>query len=187
MDCALEWLNNEHQSNRHLLALTMIKQLARNSPIIFYQKMDKFIDNIWLKLKSDKYHIRIAAYRALKESLKLLYQKESSDKMRWYEKLYSNISEYISNNNGNNGNGVMTMNSNNNNINELSKVNGDEVHGMLLIIMSLIKAGDKFARDHCSEMMKFTLECKDIKDKYIRSSVISIKYIVIFLIYFIFI
>lgn len=160
VDCALDWLNNEHQSNRHLLALTMIKQLAQNSPIIFYQKMQKFIDNIWLKLKSDKYHIRQAAYEALKEVLKLLYQKESSDKNNWYEKLYNNISDYISNE-------VMISS-------EISKVNPEEIHGMLLIITGLVKAGDKFARERCNEMMKFTLECKDIKDKYIRNSVISI-------------
>lgn len=159
VDNALDWLTNDHQSNRHLLALSMIKQLARNSPIIFYQKMQKFIDIIWFKLKSDKVVIRLAAYQALKEVLKILYQKESTEKTNWYQSLYNNITPYMSNEQINP---------------EISKAKPEEIHGMLLIITGLVKAGDKFARDHFTEMMNFSLQCKDIKEKHIKSSVISI-------------
>eukprot|EP01132_Coremiostelium_polycephalum_P005602 gene5602-6970_t len=148
---ALEWLSGERFEARRHAAVLVLKELAQNSPTLFYVHAGSFVDSIWVALKDTKVAIREGAVEALRACLELIAERESRLRLQWYQKIYDEAQKAF-------------------------KQNGspEAIHGSLITLGELLRnTGDfmvnKF-KDVCETIMKY----KDHRDKLVKKTVITL-------------
>jgi len=88
MQRALEWLQGERHEGKRWASCLVLKELAVNSPTLFYGYVPSFVDLIWIALRDVKPSIREAAVQALGAALELISQRESRFRLQWYQKIF---------------------------------------------------------------------------------------------------
>ena len=74
MKNALEWMQGDRQ--RYAASL-ILKELALNSPVLFYSHVPTFLDVIWTALRDSKSNYRECAAETLGACLQLISERES--------------------------------------------------------------------------------------------------------------
>eukprot|EP01119_Soliformovum_irregulare_P018378 TRINITY_DN5612_c0_g1_i1.p1 TRINITY_DN5612_c0_g1~~TRINITY_DN5612_c0_g1_i1.p1 ORF type:complete len:292 (-),score=57.16 TRINITY_DN5612_c0_g1_i1:307-1182(-) len=88
MERALEWMQGERQEAKRHAACLMLKELAVNAPTLFFGKVGRFTDHIWVALRDPKSAIRDCAAEALGACLKIVSEREPRLRVQWYQKIY---------------------------------------------------------------------------------------------------
>ena len=69
---ALEWLSSDrHESRRHA-AVLVLRELAKNSPTLFYAYVPQVLELIWTALRDPKVTIRESAAECLSSCLEII-------------------------------------------------------------------------------------------------------------------
>lgn len=94
---SLEWLSTTDKTdeNRRYSATLVIKELSSATPTLLYAYVPQVIDLIWNVLWDSKLVIRNAAADALRETLGLINQRESSRRKTWYSAIFGQIQKGI--------------------------------------------------------------------------------------------
>ena len=74
------------EARRHA-AVLVLKELMQNAPTLLYAFVPQVIDLIWVALRDVKVQIREAAGEALNACLDIIFQRESSFRIQWYNKV----------------------------------------------------------------------------------------------------
>ena len=92
---ALEWLQSDRFENRRLAAVLVLKELAENAPTLFYVHVHTFFTHIWAALRDPDVEIRVCATDALSACLRLIMDRESRLRIRWYYNIYETAQEAL--------------------------------------------------------------------------------------------
>lgn len=156
IESALEKINTKKNNNsiKKLIAVLNLKQLANKVPVLFQAHVNKFLKYIINAIhdkKSDK--IRIAAAKALREVLFLVYQRPTTNKQReeCFRKVYSILRKGINN-----------------------ARSGSAVHGSLLAGAELLELSKEFIMADYFNITDAILSFKYHRDPLVRQTVISL-------------
>ncbi|KAG8529931.1 uncharacterized protein KY384_005412 [Bacidia gigantensis] len=147
---ALEWLQTDRQENRRFAAVLIIRELARNSPTLFYSFVPQVFDCISVALRDSKVMIRETAAEAAGACFEIIAARDAMMRKQWFQKVYDDTQ----------GN--------------LKSTNPDYVHGGLLTLKELLLRGGMFMRDHYREACDDTLRLKDHREPRIRALVVYV-------------
>lgn len=147
---ALEWLQSDRQENRRFAAVLLLKELARNSPTLFYTYVPQILELLWVALRDSKVLIRDAAAEALCACLEILYQRDSQLRVQWYKKILEEAQHGLK---------IGTI---------------DSIHGSLLTYRELLLRAGMFMNDRYRDVCELVLKYKDHKDLLIRKSVVTL-------------
>lgn len=126
MKRALQWLNEERNEGKRLSAVLIFKEFAIAMPTYFFQQIDSFFNHIMIALRDPKAQIREAAAKALRASLVVAAQRESSKhshKAHWYIQCYEEAIKSFTDSP----------------IRERNLSRDEHVHGALLILNELLR------------------------------------------------
>lgn len=147
---ALEWLQSDRQENRRFAAVLLLKDLARNSPTLFYTYVPQILELLWVALRDSKVLIREAAAEALCACLEILYQRDSQLRAQWYNKILEEAQHGLK---------IGTI---------------DSIHGSLLTYRELLLRAGMFMHDRYRDVCELVLRYKDHRDTLIRKSVVTL-------------
>ncbi|KAK6543250.1 phosphatidylinositol kinase- protein kinase tor1, variant 2 [Orbilia ellipsospora] len=147
---ALEWLQSDRQENRRFAAVLLLKELARNSPTLFYTYVPQILELLWVALRDSKVLIREAAAEALCACLEILYQRDSQLRSQWYGKILEEAQHGLR---------IGTT---------------DAIHGSLLAYRELLLRAGMFMHDRYRDVCELVLKYKDHRDVLIRKSVVTL-------------
>ncbi|EWC44191.1 phosphatidylinositol 3-kinase tor2 [Drechslerella stenobrocha 248] len=147
---ALEWLQSDRQENRRFAAVLLLKELARNSPTLFYTYVPQILGLLWVALRDSKVLIREAAAEALCACLEILYQRDNQLRAQWYNKILEEAQT-----------GLKTGTT-------------DVIHGSLLTYRELLLRAGMFMHDRYRDVCELVLKYKDHRDILIRKSVVTL-------------
>jgi serine/threonine-protein kinase mTOR len=147
---ALEWLSSDrHEARRHA-AVLVLRELARNSPTLFYAYVSQVLELIWIALRDPKVTIRESAAECLSSCLEVISQREYSLRLQWYTKMLEEAQYGL-------------------------KVNNvDWIHGSLLAYRELLLRAGMFMHERYNEVCDVVLRHRDHKDGLIRRTVVSL-------------
>jgi serine/threonine-protein kinase mTOR len=147
---ALEWLSSDrHESRRHA-AVLVLRELARNSPTLFYAYVPQVLELIWTALRDPKVTIRESAAECLSSCLEIISQRETALRIQWYTKMLEEAQYGL-------------------------KVNNtDWIHGSLLAYRELLLRAGMFMHERYNEVCEVVLRHRDHKDGLIRRTVVSL-------------
>ncbi|CAN0070660.1 unnamed protein product, partial [Phaeothamnion confervicola] len=80
---ALEWLRESGPKGseaRRYAGVQLLRQLAMAAPTVLYERRRAFFDNIWPVVNDSKLQIRVRAAAALGAMLRLVHERESTDR-----------------------------------------------------------------------------------------------------------
>jgi FKBP12-rapamycin complex-associated protein len=148
---ALEWLREtaRYEPRRHASVL-VLRELARNSPVLIYAHMEPFFRYIWVALRDTKIAIREIACQALRECLQLTARREHSARSDWYPGLFQQVTEGC------------------------KKNEPDSIHGSLLAVGELLEHAEEFMMDYVDEAFDLVLHYRDHRNSTIRRAVIGL-------------
>ncbi|KAH3683007.1 hypothetical protein WICPIJ_006011 [Wickerhamomyces pijperi] len=147
---ALELLQVEKQDLKRHAGVLIIASIAENSPTLFYGYANSVLENIWGALRDPKLMIRIDAALALERTLTVIYDRDSTLKKNWFNKLLEGASAGF-------------------------KINTTEsIHGSLLVFKELVKKGGMFIQDKYDAIFETTFKYKEYKSPVIRQEVTQI-------------
>lgn len=150
---SLEWLQGDRNEARRHAAVLVLKELAINAPILFYPYAAQFLDNIWVALRDPKVGIREGAAEAVRACLQIIYQRETTVRTQWYQKLYDEAQK---------GYKIGTA---------------ESIHGSLLTTRELLQntgGKDGLFKDRYTSICEVIIKHKDHRDSLVRRSVISL-------------
>eukprot|EP00736_Rhodelphis_marinus_P007859 Rmarinus@m.12108 len=148
---SLEWLQGDRYELRRLAAVLVLKELAENSPTLFYTHTQSFFDHIWYALYDTKVVIREGAVDALHACLALLAQRSTNLQKDCYMKLYEEAFKGFAQN------------------------SADTIHGSLLALGELVQfAQGDYVEIRFKELCDAVLRFKDHRDRLIRRTVITL-------------
>eukprot|EP01114_Cavostelium_apophysatum_P008932 TRINITY_DN21_c0_g2_i1.p1 TRINITY_DN21_c0_g2~~TRINITY_DN21_c0_g2_i1.p1 ORF type:complete len:2332 (-),score=773.36 TRINITY_DN21_c0_g2_i1:268-7263(-) len=147
MQRALEWLQGERY---HHAACLVLKELAINTPTLFYGYVSSFVDLIWAALRDPKPAIRECAGEALGACLEVISERESRFRVQWYQKILEEAQK-----------GFQKLGS-----------SPEAVHASLLAVGELLRNTGDFLKDRYVDISHIVLRYKDNRDKFIRKAVI---------------
>lgn len=147
---ALEWLQTDRQETRRFAAALVIRELARNSPTLFYAFVPQVFDCIWVALRDPKVLIRETAAEAAGACFEIITARDSLVRKQRFSRVYEEAQ----------------MN--------FKSPNQDHIHGALLVVKELLLRGGMFMRDHYREVCEITLRLKDHKEPRIRAQVVIV-------------
>eukprot|EP01119_Soliformovum_irregulare_P019909 TRINITY_DN6394_c0_g1_i1.p1 TRINITY_DN6394_c0_g1~~TRINITY_DN6394_c0_g1_i1.p1 ORF type:complete len:1896 (-),score=591.61 TRINITY_DN6394_c0_g1_i1:8-5695(-) len=147
---ALEWLQGDRQEAKRHSACLILKEVAINSPTLFYSSISSFMELIWVALRDSKAAIRESAVEALGASLKIVSERESKYRLQWFQKIYEESQKAF----------------------QSKIVNSDWIHSALLTLAELLKKTGSFLRDRYDEIATTVLRYKGDKDKLVKKGVI---------------
>jgi serine/threonine-protein kinase mTOR len=147
---ALEWLSSDrHESRRHADVLDL-KELAKNSPTLFYGYVPQVLELIWTALRDPKVTIRESAAECLSSCLEIISQREAGLRIQWYTRILEDAQYGL-------------------------KVNNvDWIHGSLLAYRELLLRSGMFMHERYKEVCEVILRHRDHKDGLIRRTVVSL-------------
>jgi hypothetical protein len=149
MNRALGWLRETKQSTfRKFAACTVLKQLAKTAPTIFFARINDFFDLIWGPLWDTKEKIRLAAGQALSACLSVL--RERTYHLQWYCYLYDQFQDGF------------------------HRGTEEHVHGSLLVVAEALKYTGDFMIPRFKEVCKAIMALKDHKARIVRVSIITL-------------
>lgn len=147
---ALEWLSGDrHESRRHA-AVLVLRELARNSPTLFYAYVPQILELIWIALRDPKVTIRESAADCLSSCLEIISQRETALRIQWYTKMLEEAQYGLKVN------------------------NADWIHGSLLAYRELLLRAGMFMHERYNEVCEVVLRHRDHKDGLIRRTVVSL-------------
>jgi FKBP12-rapamycin complex-associated protein len=147
---ALEWLSSDrHESRRHA-AVLVLRELARNSPTLFYAYVPQVLDLIWTALRDPKVTIRESAAECLSSCLEIISQRETALRIQWYNKILEEAQYGLKVN------------------------NADWIHGSLLAYRELLLRSGMFMHERYNDVCEVILRHRDHKDGLIRRTVVSL-------------
>ncbi|GAM22047.1 hypothetical protein SAMD00019534_052220 [Acytostelium subglobosum LB1] len=148
---ALEWLSGDRYENRRHAAVLVLKELAQNSPTLFYVHAANFVDQIWVALRDTKVAIREGAVEALRACLELIAERESRLRLQWYQKIYDESQKAF-------------------------KQNGspESIHGSLLTLGELLRNTGDFMFNKFKDVCETILRYKEHRDKLVKKTVITL-------------
>jgi serine/threonine-protein kinase mTOR len=147
---ALEWLSGDrHESRRHA-AVLVLRELARNSPTLFYAYVPQVLELIWIALRDPKVTIRESAADCLSSCLEIISQRETALRIQWYTKMLEEAQYGLKVN------------------------NADWIHGSLLAYRELLLRAGMFMHERYNEVCEVVLRHRDHKDGLIRRTVVSL-------------
>lgn len=147
---ALEWLSSDrHESRRHA-AVLVLRELAKNSPTLFYGYVPQVLELIWTALRDPKVTIRESAAECLSSCLEIISQRETALRTQWYKKILEEAQYGL-------------------------KVNNvDWIHGSLLAYRELLLRAGMFMHERYNDVCEVILRHRDHKDGLIRRTVVSL-------------
>ena len=149
MNRALGWLREPKQSTyRKFAACTVLKQMAKNAPTIFFARIHDFFDLIWGPLWDTKEKIRIAAGQALSACLSVL--RERTYHLQWYCYLYDQFQDGF------------------------HSGTEEHVHGSLLVVTEALKYTGDFMIPRFKEVCKAIMALKDHRARIVRASIVTL-------------
>ena len=146
---ALEWLQSERHASRLLVATLVLKELAENAPVLFYSHVGTFFEHVAVVLTDKDKLIRESATKALRACLRLIGDRDSRWRVKWYYKLYEVVQT------------------------GLSLGSSDNLHGCFLATKELLENTDDFMVPRFSEVCDIAYKFKDHRDRLIRDTVVS--------------
>lgn len=147
---SLRNVNTSKDTNKKILSLYVLKEVADNSPTHFYQQIQEFQDRILQPLKDKNIRIRQAAGEALSSCLLLMQQRENQKKNDFYYKFLGLIQD-------------------------LPKDNHNEsVHGYLIAINSFLINSMEFCSSSMDSIYSLIRSHFNTKESYIKESIIRI-------------
>jgi serine/threonine-protein kinase mTOR len=147
---ALEFLSSDrHESRRHA-AVLVLRELARNSPTLFYAYVPQVLDLLWVALRDPKVVIRDSAAECLSCCLEIISQRETALRVQWYTKILEEAQF------------------------GLRSSNADYIHGSLLAYRELLLRAGMFMHERYNEVCDVVLRHRDHKDGLIRRTVVSL-------------
>ena len=147
---ALEWLSSDRHESRRLAAVLVLRELARNSPTLFYGYVPQVLDLIWTALRDPKVTIRESAAECLSSCLEIISQRETALRIQWYNKILEEA-QY-----------------------GLKVSNVDWIHGSLLAYRELLLRSGMFMHERYNDVCEVILRHRDHKDGLIRRTVVSL-------------
>ena len=149
---ALEWLQSDRFENRRLSAVLVLKELAENAPTLFYVHVHTFFTHIWAALRDPDVEIRVCATAALSACLRLIMDRESRLRIRWYYNIYETAQEALRSNGA----------------------SADSVHGSLLAIGQLLDNTGDFIMPRFNEICDTIIRHKDHRDRLVKNTVVTL-------------
>ena len=147
---ALEWLQLDRQENRRFASVLIIRELAKNSPTLFYSFVPQVSDCIWIALRDPKVMIRETAAEAAGACFEIIAARDASMRKQWFDKIYEESQMNI------------------------KSTNADHVHGALLVVKELLLRGGMYMRDHYKDACDNALRLKDYREPRIRALVVNV-------------
>ena len=145
---SLGWLKAKGAPYRRFAACTLLRQLAKNAPTIFFARVNEFFDLIWAPLWDPKEVIRVSAGQALSACLAVLQQRTYH--LQWYCYLYDQFQEGF-------------------------KIGTEEhVHGSLLVVNEALQHTGDFMIPRFKEVCRSIMALKDHKSRLVRAHIISL-------------
>ncbi|KAL1915020.1 uncharacterized protein VTP21DRAFT_7725 [Calcarisporiella thermophila] len=138
----------DSNENKRLGAVLLLRELAYQTPTLFYAFVSQFLELIWVALRDAKLSVREAAAEALSACLAIIDQRQTPSKMQWYSRVLDEADKN------------MKLNTT------------DCIHGSLLTYRELLKHAGMFMRDKYVEVCEIVLRYKDHRDALIRRTVI---------------
>ena len=137
-------------TNRKILSLLVLKEIADNSPTHFYQQIETFRGVILQPFKDKNIHIRLAAGEALSSCLIVMQQRENQKKNDFYHRFLELIQE-------------------------LPKDNHNEsIHGYLIAINCFLNNYMEFCSCSMDSIYSLIRSYFNTKESYIKESIIQI-------------
>lgn len=147
---SLQVVSSPKDTNKTILSLLFLKEIADNSPTHFYQKIQSFQDHILQLLKNKNIRVRLVAGEALSSCLLLMQQRENQKKNDFYYKFLGLIQD-------------------------LPKDNRNEsIHGYLIAINSFLNNSMEFCSSSMDSIYSLIRSYFNTKETYIKESVIRI-------------
>eukprot|EP00026_Physarum_polycephalum_P000091 Phypoly_transcript_00091.p1 GENE.Phypoly_transcript_00091~~Phypoly_transcript_00091.p1 ORF type:complete len:2307 (+),score=451.47 Phypoly_transcript_00091:133-7053(+) len=148
---ALEWLQErERYEPRRHAAVLVLKELAHNSPTLFYVHVSTFVDLIWVALRDPKKEIRECAAEALRACLELIAERESRMRLQWYQKIYEEA------------------------FRGFKSSSPDALHGSLITLGELLRNTGDFVSGKFKDICDIILKYRDHKDRLVKRTVITL-------------
>ncbi|CAG8528851.1 8861_t:CDS:10, partial [Acaulospora morrowiae] len=150
VNTALEYLQGDRHEQRRYSAALVLRELAQNAPTLVYTHVPVILDSIWVGLRDQKQIIREASAGTLSACLKIVYERESAQRIQWYTKIYEESAK------------------------GLKQSNADQIHGSLLVYRELLNHARAFMHERYKTVCETILRYKDHRDGLIRRTVISL-------------
>eukprot|EP00727_Mastigamoeba_balamuthi_P000853 m51a1_g10765 putative protein atypical group (2524) ;mRNA; r:20614-29506 len=136
-------LDGLRSADRRLAAVLVLKELALNARVLFYQNVPAFIPLIPQALQDKNPVVRAEAHDALDACLTLCESRDINTKGDWYNTLYLTADEAV------------------------RSGSPDCVHGALLCYSALLRHARDFVRPRYGDMYRNTFQYRDHKDKFL--------------------
>lgn len=146
----VEWLQSDRQETRRDAAVLEIKAIAERNPTLLYGYVGQIIDSIWVAIRDPKYSIRVDAASTLGACLRIIYERDSVLKRKWYSRILDELQSGFRS-------GLT-----------------DSIHGSLLVYRELLANAGMFMQSQYSDVCETVLKYKDHKDPLIRHTVVYI-------------
>ena len=141
-------LRTSKDNRKRILALLILKEVAANSPIHFYQHMESFKQLILANLNDKDIHIREAAGKALSACLLLMQQRENQKRNDFYHKFLEPVLSLPNDN------------------------RSESIHGFLIAIDSFLKNSMEFSSMYIDPIYPIIRSYFNSKEVYIKKAVI---------------
>lgn len=145
---ALEWLQSERQESRRFAAVLIIRELAKSSPTLLYPFLPRIFDCIWVALHDLKVLIRETSAEAVETCFEIISARDANLRQQWFVRMYNEA------------------------LKGLKANNIEFVHGSLLVIKELLRAGGMFMNDNYREACEIVFRFKDHREIKIRSEIV---------------
>lgn len=76
-------MSGDRAEAKRYSAVMVLKELAKASPAVIYDYVNKILELVWNTLRDSKLGIREGAAEALSATLYLISQRESSSRKQW--------------------------------------------------------------------------------------------------------
>lgn len=147
---ALEWLQSERQESRRFAAVLCVKELAKNSPTLFYAFVPQILDCIWVALRDPKVLIRENAAEAVGYCFEIISARDSTLRQQWFMRMYDETIQGFKN------------------------PSLEYIHGSLLTMKQLLEKGGMFMHEHYKTACDISLRLKDHREPRIRGEIVDL-------------
>jgi serine/threonine-protein kinase mTOR len=148
---ALEWLEGDrYDSSRRHAAVLVLKEMAINSPTLFYLHVSVFLDLIWVALRDKHPTIRECGAEALSATLRLVEDRDHRSRLQWYGQLWQEVQA---------GFRAGTL---------------EGIHASLLTIGELIEHARDYMNDKQIEVCNVVLRYRENRERVIKNTVVSL-------------
>jgi FKBP12-rapamycin complex-associated protein len=141
-----DWIKNPANHARRQIAVMCLRELAVNTPSLFFVHIDKFFEVIWESMCDPKLTVRRSSSEALEKCLLLISQRQqqSYKAIDLYEKALAAFSDKSS--------------------------SSDMIHGALLVLDNMLQHAGKFMESRFQEAYQAVKKVRDSRDRLDRLS-----------------